>query len=88
MQLLDIRLPSGLAKRDQELMKHLQIIFQNPEEALNPYMTVGESLSRPLMTLQMMSRDEANQKVPQLLAAVRLPAACAGPDRLPGILAK
>ncbi len=86
MQLLDIRLPSGLAKRDQELMKHLQIIFQNPEEALNPYMTVGESLSRPLMTLQMMSRDEAHQKVPQLLAAVRLPAAYAQrrPDQLSG----
>jgi peptide/nickel transport system ATP-binding protein len=86
MRLLDMRLPPGLAKRDRETLKHLQIIFQNPEEALNPYSTIGESLSRPLMNLRQMSRDEANQKASQLLEAVRLPAAYAQrrPDQLSG----
>ncbi len=86
MKLLDIPLPSGLNKRDKETLGHLQIVFQNPEEALNPYMSVGETLRRPLMTLRQMSREEADQEVNQLLAAVRLPASYAQrrPDQLSG----
>lgn len=86
MKLLDIPLPSGLNKRDKETLGHLQIVFQNPEEALNPYMSVGETLRRPLMTLRQMSREEADQEVNRLLAAVRLPASYAQrrPDQLSG----
>ncbi len=86
MRLLGKQLPSGLAKRDLATMSQLQIVFQNPEEALNPYMTVGETLRRPLMTLRNMSREEAEAAVPQLLADVRLPAAYAQrrPSQLSG----
>lgn len=86
VDLLDIPLPSGLSERSQEIMQRLQIVFQNPEEALNPYMTVGETLRRPLMTLGKMTRDEADDTVPALLAAVRLPAAYARrrPSQLSG----
>ncbi len=86
MKLLDIPLPSGLNKRDKEILGRLQIVFQNPEEALNPYMSVGETLRRPLMTLRQMSREEADQVVSQLLAAVRLPVSYAQrrPDQLSG----
>jgi peptide/nickel transport system ATP-binding protein len=86
MKLLDIPLPSGLNKRDKETLGHLQIVFQNPEEALNPYMSVGETLRRPLMTLRQMSREEADQEVNRLLAAVRLPTTYAQrrPDQLSG----
>jgi peptide/nickel transport system ATP-binding protein len=73
MQLLDIRLPSGLSKRNPEIMSHLQIVFQNPEEALNPYMTIGETLRRPLITIGKMSRKEADEAVGRLLTSVRLP---------------
>ncbi len=86
MHLLDFVLPSGLSKRNREMMKHLQIVFQNPEEALNPFMTVGESLRRPLITLRGLPNEEADQRVAQLLAAVSLPAAYAQrrPDQLSG----
>jgi peptide/nickel transport system ATP-binding protein len=86
MHVLDKQLPSGLAKRDLATMSQLQIVFQNPEEALNPYMTVGETLRRPLMTLGKMSREEADTIVPRLLADVRLPAAYAQrrPSQLSG----
>jgi peptide/nickel transport system ATP-binding protein len=60
------------------------MVFQNPEEALNPYLTVGESLLRPLVTLARKSRRRARRLVPGLLAAVRLPASYA--LRLPGQL--
>ena len=86
MRLLEKQLPSGLAKRDLAMMSQLQIVFQNPEEALNPYMTVGETLRRPLMTLRKMSREEADAMVPRLLADVRLPAGYAQrrPSQLSG----
>jgi peptide/nickel transport system ATP-binding protein len=84
MDLLDICLPSGLSKRTREIMQHLQIVFQNPEEALNPYLTVAETLRRPLMTLGGLSREQTDKAIPQLLADVRLPAEYA--QRRPGQL--
>ncbi|MGD8856027.1 MAG: ABC transporter ATP-binding protein [Chloroflexota bacterium] len=86
MRLVEKPLPSGLSRRDLETMSRLQIVFQNPEDALNPYMTVGETLRRPLMTLRKMTREEADTLVPRLLADVRLPAAYARrrPSQLSG----
>jgi peptide/nickel transport system ATP-binding protein len=71
--LLDMPLPSELSGRSLESLRHLQMVFQNPEEALNPHLTVGESLRRPLVTLLQMEPEKANQRVLELLEAVRLP---------------
>lgn len=84
MMLLNMILPDELSKRDLETLRHLQMVFQNPEEAFNPYMTVGQSLRRPLMTLLGKSYREANEEVERLLEAVRLPPSYA--ERLPGQL--
>lgn len=73
MCLLGAELPSGLGSRTMELMRHLQIVFQNPEEALNPYMTVGQTLRRPLQRMRGVSSDEAAAAVARLLEDVRLP---------------
>ncbi|MDX1662859.1 MAG: dipeptide ABC transporter ATP-binding protein [Candidatus Promineifilaceae bacterium] len=77
MALFNLPLPSGLSERSEELLSRLQIVFQNPEEALNPYRTVGATLRRPLMRLQGLSREEADAAVARLLEAVRLPASYA-----------
>ncbi len=74
VDLLGINLPPGLKQRPLHMRRMLQYIFQNPEEALNPYLTVGESLRRPFITLAGKSRAEAEAEVPKLLAAVSLPA--------------
>jgi peptide/nickel transport system ATP-binding protein len=81
-----VLLPADLSRRSLETLRHLQIVFQNPEEALNPYLTIGETLSRPLMILAGKTRAEANAEVSRLLAAVRLPADFAGrmPEQLSG----
>jgi peptide/nickel transport system ATP-binding protein len=84
VELLGIQLPASLGARNRETLSHLQMVFQNPEEALNPYMTVGESLTRPLIRLRGLSASEARRLVPELLAAVRLPADYA--HRFPGQL--
>jgi peptide/nickel transport system ATP-binding protein len=72
ISLLDIPLARSLSGRDRDLLRRLQMVFQNPEEALNPYLTVGAMLRRPLMRLAGLSRAKADAGVAQLLAAVKL----------------
>ena len=82
--LLGLPLAPDLNDRDREMLQRLQMVFQNPDDALNPYRTVGETLRRPLMHLAGASREEADVRVVELLTAVRL-----GPDftdRLPSQL--
>ena len=84
IELLDLPLPRALDERGIDLLRHLQMVFQNPEEALNPFLTVRESLSRPLIRLLNQSPRQAEAQVDQLLEAVRLSADYA--DRMPGQL--
>ena len=73
MELVEIPLSPALVDRNLETLSKVQMIFQNPEEALNPYLSVAESLRRPLRRLLGFSRAEADQRVIELLDLVRLP---------------
>ncbi|MEX1021134.1 MAG: ABC transporter ATP-binding protein [Litorilinea sp.] len=84
MRLLDVPLTPALSRRAPEVLRQLQIVFQNPDEALNPYRTVANSLRRPLMRLSGLSTDQAEARVLQLLEMVNLRRELA--DRLPGQL--
>ncbi len=74
VSLLEMPLPPELSARSLETLRHVQMVFQNPDEALNPYLTVGESLRRPIITLLQMKPQQASQRAAELLEAVRLPA--------------
>lgn len=84
VELLSVPLPPRVSERDLDTLRHLQMIFQNPEEALNPYLPVGETLRRPLRILRGLTREEADREVHALLEAVSLPPAFV--RRLPGQL--
>jgi peptide/nickel transport system ATP-binding protein len=84
IELRGVAMPRKLEARSRDLLRRLQMVSQNPQEALNPYLTVGESLSRPLITLLGRSPSAAKAEAARLLAAVRLPADYAG--RLPSQL--
>jgi len=84
IDLLTLPLPDKLSQRELETLRLLQMVFQNPEGALNPYLTVGESLRRPLLRLLNLSKIEADAKVATLMQAVQLPHEYA--ERLPGHL--
>jgi peptide/nickel transport system ATP-binding protein len=84
IELLQIPLPEKLFQRDLETLRLMQIVFQNPHEALNPYLPIGETLQRPLIRLAGLSNEEADIKVRELLELVRLSADYAG--RLPSQL--
>jgi peptide/nickel transport system ATP-binding protein len=84
IELLEIPLPDKLSQRDLDTLRLLQMVFQNPEEALNPHHTIAETLRRPLIRLSGLTDSEAEARVAELLQAVRLPTTYAG--RLPGQL--
>ncbi len=84
LALFDVALPADVADRSVETRRMLQYVFQNPDEALNPYLTVGETLRRPYMSLMDLGRDEADARVAELLESVNLPASYA--FRLPSQL--
>jgi peptide/nickel transport system ATP-binding protein len=84
VELLGVALPPTLTQRSRETLRHLQMVFQNPDEALNPHLTIGETLSRPLLLLAGVPHERVRDEVARLLAAVRLPASYA--DRLPAQL--
>jgi peptide/nickel transport system ATP-binding protein len=72
LTLLDLPLPPGISARERDTLRRIQMVFQNPEESLNPHLTVAEILRRPLQTLARRTRAEADAAVPGLLSAVRL----------------
>ncbi|NIN70308.1 MAG: ATP-binding cassette domain-containing protein, partial [Anaerolineae bacterium] len=72
IELLDELLPAGLKGRSLDTLTRLQIVFQSPQEALNPYLSVGQSLRRPLQRLLGLSAKEAEGHVLELLEAVHL----------------
>jgi len=77
-------LPNKLARRTRATLRHLQLVSQHPEEALNPYMSVAQSLKRPLRRLLQRSRSQAKRDVARLLEQVGLDARYA--RRLPAQL--
>ncbi|HEX2315669.1 MAG TPA: ATP-binding cassette domain-containing protein [Thermomonospora sp.] len=74
------RVERATARRRRELSRDLQVIFQDPYTSLNPSLTIGDTLSEPLLA-QGLGRAEARRRVAGLLDRVRLPADAA--DRLP-----
>lgn len=71
--LLEMNLPADISDRTRETLSQLQMVLQNPEEALNPYLSIGEMLRRPLVTLMGVPIEEADDRARELLQAVRLP---------------
>lgn len=76
MELCAVPLARQIHQRSKETLRNLQMVFQNPHDALNPYHTVGDTLDRTLHVLQpqdmRLTRDERRAKVDALLEAVGL----------------
>jgi peptide/nickel transport system ATP-binding protein len=81
LRLFGETLPGMARRRSLEQRRRVQIVFQNPGEALNPRHTVRTAIARPLRVLRGMSRAAADTEVARLLDQVRLPQRLA--DRYP-----
>jgi oligopeptide/dipeptide ABC transporter ATP-binding protein len=64
-------------ERMREMRKHLQVIFQDPQGALDPRMTVGRLIEEPLVIHRLGSVTERLAEVARLLETVGLPAEAA-----------
>jgi peptide/nickel transport system ATP-binding protein len=72
------------ARRSREERRRLQIVFQNPNDSLNPRHRVGDAIGRPARVLRDLSPRHAGAEAARLLERVRLPARVA--ERYPGEL--
>ncbi len=65
-----------LSRRDRETLRNLRTVFQNPDDSLNPYRTVGQTISRTLRRLspEPLGRTSVRGKAEELLQAVGLTA--------------
>lgn len=79
-------LAQAAAARSLALRRELQIIFQNPGNALNPELRVKEIFNRRLRLFEHLPRAAMRDRVIDLLAAVGLRADCSGcrPEELSG----
>ncbi len=82
--LLDLPLAPSVGQRDAAVLRRLQMVFQNPDEALNPHRTVGQTLTRTLTRLAGLDKAQAHRRAAELLQAVKLDPAYL--ERLPGQL--
>ncbi|GAA4523698.1 ABC transporter ATP-binding protein [Amycolatopsis samaneae] len=54
------------------LRRRVGVVFQDPLSALNPRLTVGESVATPIRLHRLLRRSEVDKRVAELLDAVRL----------------
>ena len=81
MELMGIDITDVVEQRPVDLLQELQMVFQNPDSTLNPKISVGDAIARPLRLFKAVPSTEIKNEVFRLLEAVRL-----GPeyyDRLP-----
>jgi peptide/nickel transport system ATP-binding protein len=72
IKFLDHDLSEMVGERDLELIREIQMVFQNPDSTLNPSYKVGHQISRPLMRFGSVKSSDAEAGVKRLLHAVRL----------------
>jgi len=79
-------LPATVRKRSNTLRREIQYVFQNPDASLNPRMTVGGILARPLRAYFDADPATMRQRIAQVLDDVRLDASYRTryPDQLSG----
>jgi peptide/nickel transport system ATP-binding protein len=70
-------LATRLARRSSEMLRKIQIVFQSPEQALNPRLTVGQAVGRPLSFYFSMGGKQKSARVRELLEMVGLAPAMA-----------
>jgi peptide/nickel transport system ATP-binding protein len=63
---------NNISKRKEDLIKQLQMVFQNPDSTMNPSYTVGQQIARPMLRFKTATKDKVRGEVIRLLEAMRL----------------
>ena len=70
---LDLGQARGLVE-ERQLRRHVQMVFQNPQDTLDPRRSVADAVAEPLWALTDLDRAGVESRVREMLDAVRLPA--------------
>lgn len=85
IELLGADIPYDVRQRTPEMLSHLRLVMQNPQEALNPYQSIGYAIGRSVrMFDRTLTDSQVKAQVAELLTSVRLPVSHA--DRFPAEL--
>ena len=86
LELLGLDVRNSVRERSADVLADLQMVFQNPQNSLNPYLSVRQAIRRPLIKLRGLSPEDADAEVTALLDRVNLRAEYADryPDELSG----
>jgi len=86
LELLGMDVRNSVRDRSQDVLSKLQMVFQNPQNSLNPYLSVRQAIRRPLIKLRGFAPAEADAEALALLERVNLRAEYAEryPDELSG----
>ena len=61
-----------IKKRDEKLIRELQMVFQNPDSTMNPAYTVGQQIARPMQRFNTFPKAEIRSEVIKMLRSMRL----------------
>jgi peptide/nickel transport system ATP-binding protein len=86
MRFREESLQGKLKRRDLDIKRQIQYVFQKPDASLNPRENVGDLLARPLRLYFPMRRGEARRRIADGLQDVQLDPSYAGrhPDQMSG----
>ena len=72
LELLGMDVRNSVRERSHDVLSKIQMVFQNPQNSLNPYLSVRQTIRRPLIKLRGFSSAEAEAEVLHLLNRVNL----------------
>ncbi|RME80281.1 MAG: ABC transporter ATP-binding protein [Caldilineae bacterium] len=71
-EFLGIDITGDLKERPLEVIRELQMVFQNPDSTMNPSYTVGQQIARPMQRFKTVPKERIREEVIKLLRAMRL----------------
>lgn len=72
MEFMGIDISENLSHRSGEILKELQMVFQNPDSTMNPAYTVGQQIARPMQKFGVVPKDKVREEVINLLGNMRM----------------
>ena len=72
VRFLGIDITQTVSERETNLIREMQMVFQNPDSTLNPSYSIGRQIARPIQRFKTVPRNQVKSEVLRLLKAVRL----------------
>ena len=72
VEFLGVDIDRPVAEREINLVREMQMVFQNPDSTLNPSYSIGRQIARPIKRFRTVPGPRIKDEVLRLLGAVRL----------------